>query len=455
MNIENILLKDILNNNTLYEVEEDTHGKLQYKLDDSGEKIRICEIDEIEWDTNFNNVDDVCSFIGKGKTPKYVDYSSIQVIKSGQARGMYEFDLSTKYYTDEDKLSYDDERILKRGDLVINTTGVGTVGRVTAYILKDQYHTPDSHMCIMRSKENISFRYLLLNFVGIGFKNLEKMAEGTGGQIELGIGKIKSISILVPKENKYNGKQYSTHKLQESIAKNIEEKINDIDRKYKILEKIEMLNNMQIEKLLHGIYNNCIYDEIKVNNTYIQLKNIEWDENISFSEFYKPLIPPCKIQNSELKEIGNYPVVSQSKGLINGYIDKKDGLIEIEDKPLIIFGDHTTIIKYIDFDFFAGADGTKILKTLDSIYSKYAYYSSLFRIQSSGYQRHFTLFKKIEFKLPKYKNINSYDLQKEMSNYIDTKITEIKNKDFNTNNMKKILDQLKEKIIEPLLEKGN
>jgi hypothetical protein len=256
MNVENILLKDILNNNTLYEVYEDENGELQYILDESGEKIRICEINELEWDTNFNNVDNICSFIGKGKTPKYVDDSSIQVIKSGQARGMYEFDLSTKYYTDEDKLSYADDRILKYGDLVINTTGVGTVGRVTAYVLKEGYHTPDSHMCIMRTKENISFRYLLLNFVGIGFKNLEKMAEGIGGQIELGIGKIKNILVHIPKANEYNSREYSSCEFQESIAKNIEEKFGKISKLIHFHNTSIDLLNGSIGIYLDGVFSN-------------------------------------------------------------------------------------------------------------------------------------------------------------------------------------------------------
>ena len=51
MSVENILLKNVLNNNTLYEVYEDDNNELQYKLED-GEKIRICEIKEV----NYNSI---------------------------------------------------------------------------------------------------------------------------------------------------------------------------------------------------------------------------------------------------------------------------------------------------------------------------------------------------------------------------------------------------------------
>lgn len=55
MNIKHILLKDILNNNTLYEVEE-IDGRLEYILDESGEKVGICEIDDVDFNiVSLNN----------------------------------------------------------------------------------------------------------------------------------------------------------------------------------------------------------------------------------------------------------------------------------------------------------------------------------------------------------------------------------------------------------------
>ena len=62
-----------------------------------------------------------------------------------------------------------------------------------------------------------------------------------------------------------------------------------------------------------------------------------------------------------------------------------------------MFGDHTKIVKYIDFKFCPGADGTKLFKPLDNIYAKYFYYLTLFasfNIENRGYGRHFALLKK-------------------------------------------------------------
>lgn len=55
-------------------------------------------------------------------------------------------------------------------------------------------------------------------------------------------------------------------------------------------------------------------------------------------------------------------------------------------------------MKYIDFPFIPGADGTKVFKPMDSIEPKLLYYYSLYasnNIESCGYARHFSKFKNV------------------------------------------------------------
>ena len=70
-----------------------------------------------------------------------------------------------------------------------------------------------------------------------------------------------------------------------------------------------------------------------------------------------------KLQTSEYKKQGNHIIVDQGKNPIAGYTDREKGLFE--DVPVIIFGDHTRVIKYVDQPFFLGADGVKILRSKD------------------------------------------------------------------------------------------
>lgn len=69
--------------------------------------------------------------------------------------------------------------------------------------------------------------------------------------------------------------------------------------------------------------------------------------------------------------------------------------------PVIIFGDHTRNIKFIDFEFAVGADGTKILKPKDEIDSRFFfYYLKVLKIPSFGYSRHFKVFEFLDLPIP-------------------------------------------------------
>ena len=73
------------------------------------------------------------------------------------------------------------------------------------------------------------------------------------------------------------------------------------------------------------------------------------------------------------------------------------------DLPVIVFGDHTCNVKYINFPFGAGADGIKILKSKDNILSKYLFYGTqylVFRLHDRGYARHYQHIEKMDLFVP-------------------------------------------------------
>lgn len=138
---------------------------------------------------------DLSILLKRGKSVKY-GKSKIQIIKSGQARGWFDFDFSEKHYVDETFVV--DERKLVRGDLLINSTGVGTAGRVT-YFNEDGDFVVDSHITIFRPNQNLILPEYALCVLGvIGFDNIENMAVGQSGQIELSLDIIGNIKIPVP-----------------------------------------------------------------------------------------------------------------------------------------------------------------------------------------------------------------------------------------------------------------
>ena len=72
--------------------------------------------------------------------------------------------------------------------------------------------------------------------------------------------------------------------------------------------------------------------------------------------------PPKKLQTADYAVSGKYPIVDQSQDFICGWTNDSDAIIR-DDLPLIVFGDHTCVLKLIEQPFAQGADGIKILDT--------------------------------------------------------------------------------------------
>lgn len=115
---------------------------------------------------------------------------------------------------------------------------------------------------------------------------------------------------------------------------------------------------------------------------------------------HKPSIP-----QSGYKLSGRYPVIDQGNNLIAGYTDDESSIYR-DYLPLIIFGDHTRILKFEESPFATGADGTKILfPNREIVEPKFLYYAlKTLPIKSLGYNRHFKILKEHCIPIPTNKN---------------------------------------------------
>ncbi|WP_315061037.1 restriction endonuclease subunit S [Capnocytophaga leadbetteri] len=129
----------------------------------------------------------------------------------------------------------------------------------------------------------------------------------------------------------------------------------------------------------------------------------EWEEKKVIDTFKIMSIRNIQIKNSEIKKKGKYKVVDQGKDLVAGFSDKNN---TFKNVPIIIFGDHTTIIKYIDFEFIVGADGVKILTNKNlSNNLKYLFYNlQQNNVEQEGYKRHFSLLSERYLQIPLEQN---------------------------------------------------
>lgn len=113
-----------------------------------------------------------------------------------------------------------------------------------------------------------------------------------------------------------------------------------------------------------------------------------------------------KIKKENYLKIGKYPIIDQGQSIIAGYTNEEENLYN--NYPIIIFGDHTRIIKYVDKSIFIGADGVKLLKPLlskDKLSVKCVYYFlNTVELPNDGYSRHFKYFKGSYYSSTKSRN---------------------------------------------------
>ena len=162
-------------------------------------------------------------------------------------------------------------------------------------------------------------------------------------------------------------------------------------------------------KLVEQIKEECVSTELfnAKKNKDMNVLEFEIPNNwkLSTIEGISKVISTKKyqIRESETLKDGLYPVISQSKEAVIGFSNDKNKLLVIK-KPVIIFGDHTTVVKYIDFNFVVGADGIKIFEPIDDIEPKFFKYSidflSIGLEKKGGYSRHYKFIKNLSLPVP-------------------------------------------------------
>ncbi len=134
-------------------------------------------------------------------------------------------------------------------------------------------------------------------------------------------------------------------------------------------------------------------------------KEIEIPEEWKYEEFQtilkKENIKKIKIKTSGYENEGKIPIIDQGQDLICGYTDDSS-LIYSGELPVIVFGDHTLVVKFINFPFAVGADGTKIIQiNKEKGLVKFFYYAIQNRnLESEGYKRHFSKLREEKFCYP-------------------------------------------------------
>ena len=176
-------------------------------------------------------------------------------------------------------------------------------------------------------------------------------------------------SIEFPKYNK--NEQYYIAEILSKIDKTIGEKKAQ-------LEKLDNLIKARFVEMFGDEDPVFVFDDVLIDDT----KN------------------GFKLDSSKYSNLGKIAIVDQGQKRICGYINAVDGKAPWS-KEAIIFGDHTEMFKYINFPFYLGADGTKLLSPKNGWNTRFLYhYLDINYHKRLGYMRHFKYLKEMSFIKP-------------------------------------------------------
>ena len=201
----------------------------------------VCIDDEIPFEIpeswSFVRLGVICNYLHRGKTPKYGNQKILPIIaqKCNHWDQLY---IDRCLFSDIDYiLKYKEEQFLQKGDIIINSTGGGTVGR-TGYIdatvfEKFDKFVADSHVTVVRSTKLVSHRYiyhyLLSPYIQIG---IEERCTGSTNQIELRTTTISDYLVPIPPVEE-----------QKRIVEKVESMLPVVTRYEKLQRNLEHVNS--------------------------------------------------------------------------------------------------------------------------------------------------------------------------------------------------------------------
>jgi type I restriction enzyme S subunit len=266
---------------------------------------------------------------------------------------------------------------IKTDDVFLNITGA-SIGRSAVADARVARGNVNQHVCIIRTDQDQLHPRFLNHFLlsKAGQRQIDSFQAG-GNRQGLNFAQIRSFCLPVPP-------------LPEQRA--IAEALGHVDALLgaltQLIAKKRDLKQAAMHQLLTG---------------QIRLPGFsgEWESTSFGKVFSRVHAKENQIQTSEYQVSGALPVVDQGKEPVVGFSDREDKRFRCPEGGVVIFGDHTCIVKFVEFDFVVGADGTQILATKTGHCARFhAFQLQLREIPTTGYNRHFKFLKERPFRAP-------------------------------------------------------
>lgn len=283
---------------------------------------------------------------------------------------------------------------LKRGDIVYTTRG--TVGNAGYYNSKVPYENVriNSGMVILRANgEIVDARFLYQILKSEYYRPYFKQYCTGSAQPQLPIKNFSQIYLNVPDIK-------TQHRIADILSA-YDELIENNQKQIKLLEEAaqRLYKEWFVDLRFPGHENTKIVDGVPEG----------WIKE-EIGKIIKKVHRTKQIVASEYKDEGSIPIVDQSRAFVAGYTNDLEARVDF-GIPIIVFGDHTRIVKLIQFPFAKGADGTQLIISDCLEMPQRLLYCSIMNVDLSNYHyaRHFKYLKEEKIMIPTVKVANGFE----------------------------------------------
>ena len=362
----------------------------------------------------WTTLEEICLFLSRGKSPKYSDTDKTYPVFA-QKCNLKEGGISleqARFLDPSTICKWSEEYKLKTGDVLVNSTGTGTVGRTRLFhegCLKNYpFVVPDSHVSVIRTtsevKSEFVFAYISSQLIQ---QYLEDNLAGSTNQKELYIGVLSDLSFPLPPLAE-----------QHRIVDEIEKWFSLIDiienGKSDLQATIKQTKSKILDLAIHGkLVPQDPNDEPAIellkrinpdftpcdNGHYTQLPDgwtfCRLDQIIGYEQSTAYIVESTAYDDSY-----STPVLTAGKSFIIGYTNEATGIYS--NLPCIIFDDFTTDSKLVDFPFKVKSSAMKILKVHKDIEVDYvAMFMSITKLVGDTHKRYWiSEYSKLEIPIP-------------------------------------------------------
>ena len=190
-------------------------------------------------------LDDLCCFISRGLTPKYDESSEELILGQTCVRN----NIVTLNNARRHRPKCKNEKWVQQWDVLLNSTGIGSLGRVGIVYFNMDNVAIDSHITVVRTSIPLYRHYVGRNLLSRQLE-IENMAVGSTGQTELPRDRVKAMPIIIPSNNAMENFNELIEPMALTMYRNIEEN-----------KRLANLRDSLLPRLMSG--------ELKVNEVEI------------------------------------------------------------------------------------------------------------------------------------------------------------------------------------------